>query len=37
MNTFDPKVAAEKARKTAVQFEALALNTLLPEDCHKRT
>jgi phasin len=30
MNTFDPKVDAEKARKTAVQFEALAL-TILPE------
>jgi phasin len=30
MNTFDPKVA-EKARETAVQFEALALETLLPE------
>jgi phasin len=31
MNTFKPKVAAEKARETAVQFEALALDTLLPE------
>jgi len=31
MNTFEPKVAAEKARETAVQFEALALKTLLPE------
>lgn len=31
MNTFEPKVAAEKARETAVQFEALALDTLLPE------
>src|SRR4029450_10120537 len=31
MNTFEPKLAAEKARETAVQFEALALKTLLPE------
>ena len=31
MNTLEPKVAAEKARETAVQFEALALKTLLPE------
>jgi phasin len=31
MNTFEPKVAAEKAREIAVQFEALALDTLLPE------
>ncbi len=28
MNTFEPKVAAEKARETVVQFQALALNTL---------
>jgi phasin len=31
MNTFEPKVAAEKAREIAVQFEALALDALLPE------
>jgi phasin len=31
MNTFEPKVAAEKARETAVQFEALTLKTLVPE------
>jgi len=31
MNTFEPKVAAEKARETAAQFEALALDALLPE------
>ena len=28
MNTFEPKIAAEKARETVVQFQALALNTL---------
>jgi hypothetical protein len=31
MNTFEPKVAAENARETAAQFEALALDALLPE------
>jgi hypothetical protein len=33
MNTFELKVAAEKAREIAfqIQFEALALKTLLPE------
>jgi phasin len=31
MNNFEPKVAAEKARETAAQFEALALDALLPE------
>jgi hypothetical protein len=31
MNTFEPKVAFEKARETAVQFEALALDAPLPE------
>jgi len=31
MNTFEPKVAFEKARETAVQFEALALDALSPE------
>jgi len=28
MNTFEPKIAAEKARETVVQFQTLALNTL---------
>ena len=31
MNTFEPKVAFKKARETAVQFEALALDAPLPE------
>jgi hypothetical protein len=31
MNTFEPRVAAEEARETALQFEALALKTLLPK------
>jgi len=31
MNTLEPKVAVEKARKTAAHFEALALDTLVPE------
>jgi phasin len=31
MNTFEPKAAFEKARETAVQLEALALDGRLPE------
>jgi phasin len=31
MNTFEPKAAFEKARETAVPFEALALDGRLPE------
>ena len=31
MNTFEPKAAFEKARETAAQFEALALDAVLPE------